>query len=96
MAERPPVIDADGHIAEFVHSPLTEIAPGEVVTICRADTTDAGRLRFIADSHLMPGTRVTVLDRQPFHGPIALDVGGTERIIGHEIAALLLCAREVS
>ena len=89
-----PIPDADGSIAEFVHSPLTKIAPGETVTICRADTTDAGRLRFIAETQLMPGTRVTVLDRQPFHGPIALDVGGTERIIGHEIAALLLCARE--
>lgn len=89
-----PIPGADGSIVEFIHVPLTDVPVGASVTICRADTTDPGRLRYIADAHLMPGTRVSILDRQPFHGPIALDVGGTERIIGHEIAGLLLCARE--
>jgi DtxR family Mn-dependent transcriptional regulator len=89
-----PIPGADGSIPEFIHVPLTDIAVGETVTVCRADTTDPGRLRYIAEAHLMPGTRVSVLDRQPFHGPIALEVGGIERMIGHEIAALLLCARE--
>lgn len=89
-----PIPEADGSIAEFIHVPLCDVAVGENVTICRADTTDAGRLRYIADAHLMPGTRVTVIDRQPYNGPITLEVAGVERIIGHEIAALLLCARE--
>ena len=89
-----PIPDADGSIAEFIHVPLSDIAAGESVTICRADTTDAGRLRYIAEARLMPGTTVRVVDRQPFNGPITLAVGGAERIIGYELAALLLCARQ--
>ncbi len=89
-----PIPDADGSIAEGVHVPLSEVEPGETVTVCRADTTDAHRLRYIADAGLMPGTRVTVTAREPFRGPITLDVRGSERVIGHELAGLLHCARD--
>ncbi len=91
-----PIPEPDGSLPEFVHVPLSEVPPGATVTICRADTADAGRLRFIASSALMPGTRVTVLDRQPFNGPIRLRVGEDERVIGHELAGILLCAQEDS
>jgi DtxR family Mn-dependent transcriptional regulator len=89
-----PIPEADGSIAEVAHLPLSEVEAGETVTICRADTTEADRLRYIAEAGLMPGTRVTVTGRQPFHGPITLEVGGAERVIGHELAQLLHCAHE--
>jgi len=37
-----------------------------------------------------------VIEHQPFHGPIRLQVGAAERVIGHELAGVLLCAREES
>ncbi len=88
-----PIPDADGRFAEFVHVPLADIAPGETVTICRADTRDDGRLRFLAAEGLVPGTVVTVLARQPFNGPSTLEVDGERRIVGHELATMLLCSR---
>ena len=88
-----PIPAADGSIEEDIHVPLTDVHEGDTVTICRADTTDDSLLRYIARSALMPGTRVTVLEQQPFNGPIRLDVGGTERTIGHELARILHCAR---
>jgi len=88
-----PIPAADGSITEFIYVPLTEVPVGETALICRADTTDDGRLRYIGSSALMPGTRVTVLDRQPFNGPITLQVGDAQRIIGHELACILLCQR---
>ena len=91
-----PIPASDGSIEEVPHAPLTEVHEGETVTICRADTADADVLRYIASSALMPGTRVTVLEHQPFHGPIRLQVDAGERVIGHELAQVLLCAREES
>ncbi len=88
-----PIPDAHGRFAEFVHVPLADVAAGETVTIRRADTRDDGRLRFLAAEGLVPGTVVTVIARQPYNGPSSLEVGGERRIVGHELATMLLCSR---
>jgi DtxR family Mn-dependent transcriptional regulator len=89
-----PIPAADGSIAELIHVPLCDVGAGERVTIARVNTHDEGRLRYLAGTGLVPGTAVTVIDRQPFGGPLTLDVGGAhQRIIGHELAGLLLCER---
>lgn len=88
-----PIPDADGRIAEFVHVPLADVLAGEVVSISRADTRDDGRLRFLAAEGLVPGTVVRVVDRQPFNGPLTLEIAGARRIVGHELAAILMCSR---
>ncbi|MGE0441214.1 MAG: metal-dependent transcriptional regulator [Gemmatimonadales bacterium] len=90
-----PIPDADGRIADFIHVPLTEIPPGETVTVSRADTRDGGRLRFLAAEGLVPGTSVTVLEQQPFRGPVTVEVGGIQRVVGHELAGMVLCTRSV-
>ena len=88
-----PIPDVDGRIADFVHVPLSDVRAGETVTIRRADTGDAGRLRYLASAGLIPGTMVRVVDSQPYQGPMTLNLGGAERIVGHELASLLLCSR---
>ena len=88
-----PIPDPDGSVSELVYTPLTEIPAGESVEIRQADTSQPDRLRYIASFGLKPGTRVTVVDRQPFRGPITVEVGGQSQVLGHEIAMLLLCAR---
>ncbi len=89
-----PIPDSDGAIAEFVHVPLVDVAIGETVVIRRVDSADEGRLRYLASAGLVPGTPIRVTDRQPFNGPLSLDVRGRDRIVGHELAAILMCARE--
>ncbi len=92
-----PIPAADGTIAELVYTPLSDIATGETVVVRRADTNHADRLRYIASFGLTPGARATVIDRQPFHGPVTVVVDGIRHVLGDEIARLLLCARpEVS
>jgi len=88
-----PIPDADGSIAELLYTPLTEVPVGESVELRRVDTSHADRLRYLAEHGLRPGARVTVSAREPFHGPLSLDVDGTGQVLGYELAALLLCAR---
>jgi DtxR family Mn-dependent transcriptional regulator len=87
-----PIPDADLSISELVYTPLCEIPPGELAEVRRVDTSQAERLRYIASFGLMPGTVVRVIDRQPFQGPITIEVGERRHVIGHEIALVLLCS----
>lgn len=88
-----PIPEPDGSISELVYTPLTDIPVGESVEIRRADTSQPDRLRYIASFGLKPGAKVTIVDHQPFQGPITIKAGGKHHVLGHEIAMLLLCAR---
>jgi len=88
-----PIPDADGSIAELVYTPLAEIPAGETVVVRRVDSSHPDQLRYIAGFGLTPGVSVTVVDRQPYHGPLTVKVGQAAHVLGDEIARLLLCAR---
>jgi DtxR family Mn-dependent transcriptional regulator len=91
-----PIPGPDGSIAEFIHVPLVDVAVGESVTIRRIATQDDERLRYLGTSGLTPGQAVTVVDRQPFSGPLTVRVGDDERVVAHEMGTILLCARDRS
>jgi DtxR family Mn-dependent transcriptional regulator len=87
-----PIPEADGSILELAYTPLPEVPVGSFVAIRRVDTGDADRLRYLAALGLKPGTHATVVDQQPFNGPLTIRVAGQDHIIGREIAMALLCA----
>jgi DtxR family Mn-dependent transcriptional regulator len=88
-----PIPAADGRIARIETRPLPSITAGETVTIARVDTGAADRLRWLADAGLVPGARITVLDLQPFNGPITLSLSsGDRRVVGRDLAQQILCA----
>jgi DtxR family Mn-dependent transcriptional regulator len=88
-----PIPSADGDIAELVSVPLTDIPPGETAIIRQVNTGQADRLRYLAGYGLTPGTSVTVLERQPFDGPVTITHGGSRHVLGIELARVLLCSR---
>jgi DtxR family Mn-dependent transcriptional regulator len=89
-----PIPDSEGGIAELIHVPLVEVAVGEPVLIRQVDSADEGRLRYLAEAGLVPGTAVRVVERQPYHGPLTLEINGRQRIVGHELASIVMCGRE--
>jgi DtxR family transcriptional regulator, Mn-dependent transcriptional regulator len=87
-----PIPTPEGEIHEPVSVPLSEVPAGEAVEILRVEESQPDRLRYIASVGLRPGVRVTVVDRQPFQGPITIDVGGQTHIIGTELGQVVRCA----
>jgi DtxR family Mn-dependent transcriptional regulator len=87
-----PIPQADGSIEEPECTPLPDVAVGTPAIIRRVDASHADRLRYLATLGLKPGTRLTVLEHQPFHGPITIRTDQQDHIIGHELATALLCA----
>jgi DtxR family Mn-dependent transcriptional regulator len=86
-----PIPDADGSINEPASTPISELPAGIAAELRRVDENEPERLRYIASIGLRPGARVMVVDRQPFHGPITIEVEGRRHVIGHELGHTLWC-----
>ncbi|MES2304686.1 MAG: metal-dependent transcriptional regulator [Gemmatimonadota bacterium] len=89
-----PIPTADGMMHEVAAVPLPDVAIGETVVITRVDSGSAERLRWLGDAGLVPGAEVTVRAVQPFAGPITLDLGDEQRVVGRDLAQQLHCCRQ--
>lgn len=87
-----PIPQADGSIVEQAFTPLPDVSVGSHVVIRRVDASHADRLRYLAILGLKPGTRLTVVEHQPFNGPLTIRTEQQDHIIGHELATALLCS----
>jgi DtxR family Mn-dependent transcriptional regulator len=88
-----PIPTAAGEIEEAELVTLADAAVGTTLLLRQVGGGDENpaRLRYLAEQGLTPGTRMTVVDRQPFNGPITVRIGGQTRVVGQELALLLLC-----
>lgn len=87
-----PIPAADGSLEEDELTPLAEIPIDQAVEVRRIFQGGAERLRYLAELGLRPGVWVTVLERQPFEGPIVVQVGDERHVLGRELAHIIHCA----
>lgn len=88
-----PIPTADLAIEEVTWTPLPDVAAGELVELRRVASEEPDRLRYLGSMGLQPGATIMVLARQPFRGPMTLDVDGRECLIGHELAQSIFVER---
>ncbi len=88
-----PIPTAAGEIEETELVTLADAAVGATLLLRQVGGGDENpaRLRYLAEQGLTPGTRLTVVERQPFNGPITVRIGSETRVVGQELALLLLC-----
>ena len=84
-----PIPTAAGDIEEPQFVTLADAAPGVTLEIRQVDDRDPEKLRYLAGLGLVPGTRLLVVNRQPFNGPTSVRVGQDLRVVGHELALSL-------
>lgn len=65
---------------------LTALEPGDSGTLARV-ADDPEMLRYLAARGIAPGARLTVVDKQPFGGPLFVDFGDETHALGGELAA---------
>lgn len=86
-----PIPAKDGRIAAVDAHPLSTVAPGAEVCVTRIpDDANSELLRYLADLGLVPGARLRVVAVEPFEGPITLEVGTAQKVIGQNVAAAVL------
>jgi DtxR family Mn-dependent transcriptional regulator len=76
---------------------LAELDDDAPAVVARVSDRDGERLRYLATLGVTIGTEVRVVKRQPFGGPLTLQIGARdrtrERVIGPELARHVLVSR---
>ena len=89
-----PIPSASGTIDPTRYLPMTEIEVGHAGRFRMIGDADPERLRFIASLGLRPGVEFRVLDRQPFNGPVTIQLDDDrQEVIGFALASSLQCER---
>jgi DtxR family Mn-dependent transcriptional regulator len=65
---------------------LSEMEPGQSGVFARVSDRDASMLRYLAERGIQPGARLTVGEREPFGGPITVEIAGETHPFGPELA----------
>jgi DtxR family Mn-dependent transcriptional regulator len=65
--------------------PLEALEVGESATFTRVSDSDPRMLRYLAERGIKPGVRIVVKDRQPFGGPVFVEVSGKQHALGGEL-----------
>ena len=81
-----PIPTAEGELTEKRHPALSDIHEAITAIVREVSDSDEERLRYLAEIGLFPGTRIKILDREPFEGPIRILVAGKERSLGQRLA----------
>lgn len=89
-----PIPALDGTLAVMDTTALSDLAAGEAARVARVpDDSNSELLRYLAGLGLVPGAAVRVVVVAPFLGPLTLEVGGAQQIIGRNLADLILVER---
>ena len=65
---------------------LYDLEPGGAGTFVRVSDADPEMLRFLAERGIVPGTRLRLVERQPFDGPVTVKLNGKQEILGAVLA----------
>jgi DtxR family Mn-dependent transcriptional regulator len=65
--------------------PLEALEEGNTAIFTRVSDSDSQMLRYLAERGIRPGARLVVKGRQPFGGPVYVEVDGVEHALGGEL-----------
>ena len=81
-----PIPSRELKLAETSALALTELEPGDAATFVRISGAEPEMLRFLGERGIVPGTRLEVIERQPFDGPLFVRVGRKVHPLGAVLA----------
>ena len=85
-----PIPRRDGTMIVRQCSALVEVEPNTLVKVVEVSDHDPELLRYLGAIGLYPETEMTVVSRQPFKGPIIVQLTGKEHPIGRNAAKYIL------
>ena len=81
-----PIPDRDLAVTSDESVPLTELEVGEEGVFTRVSDSDASMLRYLAERSIQPGAKLAIRGREPFGGPVIVQIGGHTHLLGPELA----------
>ncbi|MER3455344.1 MAG: DtxR family transcriptional regulator [candidate division GAL15 bacterium] len=90
-----PIPGPDGSVDPVPGCTLADLAEGDAGYVWAIPEEDPQLVAYLRSLHLVPNTRVQVLEVAPFNGPIFFDAGGLRHAIGREAASRVWVQREI-
>ncbi len=87
-----PIPSRDLEITSEGGTVLARLEPGQGGVFARVSDSDSEMLRYLSDRGIRPGARVEVTERQPFGGPLFVEVDGVRHALGGELAERMVIA----
>jgi DtxR family Mn-dependent transcriptional regulator len=66
---------------------LAALEPGDTATLARVSDSEPEMLRYLSERGIAPGVRLTIVDKQPFGGPLFVNFGAETHALGGRLAA---------
>ncbi len=85
-----PIPAKNGDIEYHDTEPLSQMEAGQEGIVSEVSDHDPALLRYLSELGMKPKTKIKVINKEPFHGPLTVRVGNDERIVGHEVAKYVL------
>lgn len=84
-----PIPSVSGEVDERQHRTLADLETGATARVVSVSDDNPGLLRYLEEIALTPGTELAVLARAPFDGPLTLQVGDAQPVVGIGLAQQL-------
>ena len=81
-----PIPDRDLEITIEDSVALTDLEPGEGGVFARVSDSDASMLRYLAEREIQPGAALLVRSKEPFGGPVIVEIAGRTHPLGPQLA----------
>lgn len=89
-----PIPALDGTMAVIDTTALSDMVAGDRARVARIpDDSNSELLRYLAGLGLVPGAMVSVVEVAPFLGPLTVEVDDGRKVIGRNLADLVLVER---
>ena len=85
-----PIPAADGTIIRAETTPLADLAMNKIAKISRLKAGNNQMLQHILERGFRLGKQIIIKERDPFEGPLTVEVDGQPIVIGHNIALCIL------
>jgi DtxR family Mn-dependent transcriptional regulator len=85
-----PIPSKEGVIVRADTVPLTELALEVPGIISRFAAESSEMMQYMMSRNFRLGAEVKVLEREPFQGPLTVQVNGDRSVIGYKVAACIL------
>jgi DtxR family Mn-dependent transcriptional regulator len=89
-----PIPDRDLALSADDSVPLTELEAGERGVFTRVSDSDASMLRYLAENSIQPGAKLLVQGREPFGGPVMVEIAGRTQALGPDLAGSMRVRRQ--
>ncbi len=81
-----PIPSKDGIVPEMASLAITDAEENQPYIIGRVKDQDPELLRYLEKNGILPGVKVTILEKAPFKGPVKIKLEDKETTIGNSVA----------